>query len=201
MEDAHPSDAAPARTGNAGSRDAAEDAAIAVTRVGPSDAAIAANEASVDAASPHDADVDVVPLEASAAEDAGPADDADAGSEPESGAAVDAATEPLCAGAALTEVEPNDTAATATTFTTSVCGTLAPNGDRDFITITPPNIDFLLEMVGDVALTVSIDGQTVDVPPAVSIPYVAGKPYVIEVRAKHPELGTPTGWRITFIRT
>lgn len=212
-EGARPSAEPPRREVGPGDAAAPDpDASVAVTRVGPSDAAIAAQDAPIsngstsdaseaDASATHDADVDAnaAPSDASGGGDAGSAPDAE--NSADSGSIVDAGGEPLCALAAVAESEPNDTAGAATPFTTSVCGTLAPNGDRDFVTGTPPSINFLLEMLGDIEITVTIDGQTVTVPPAVTIPYVPGKPYVIEVRAKHPELGVPTGWRIRFILT
>lgn len=133
---------------------------------GPSDSS-ATNDAAIDDAAPG----------------TGPADAADAG--------VDASlAAPFCAGVAGFEVEPNDDAAQATAFTQSICGELGPGANEvDFVTFTPPNMNFHVTLYGEVTWGFAIDGASATVPPAISIPYTPGKPYVVEVRAKNPTVG------------
>ncbi len=150
-------------------------------------------DASVDA-SPAPVDDAAPTLEAGEpTPDSGPLSDA-GNDAPEAGVSA------LCVGAGVVESEANETAANATPFTTSVCGTLAAGGgDKDFITMMPPSApNFYFQIHGNVTLHVSIDGQTALVPPSPTIPFVPGKPYVIEVLANNPT--SATDWRVSFIQ-
>jgi hypothetical protein len=114
-----------------------------------------------------------------------------------------------CVQGGILEIEPNDSAGTATPFTTSICGAVLPGGDAgdaatesDFATFTLQSAtsSFYVEFAGDVSLVITVDNQTVTLTPTSfpSIPFVKGKPYIVEVKANQPQR---TFWRVSLFES
>ena len=112
-------------------------------------------------------------------EDAGPVVILDAGPDHEGGIA--------CVAGGTLEIEPNDTAATATTLNGTVCGEISPGTASDFLkfTLKVATTSFKVTYKGNITITFRVDGQTVtwangSFPP---VPFVRGMEYSLELKA------------------
>lgn len=121
-----------------------------------------------------------------------------------------------CVQGGVVEVEPNQSAAQATPFTTSICGVIAPasgsdaavvpdaasNAESDFTTFTlkSSTSSFFVQFSGDVTLVITVDGQSVTLTPTSfpAIPFVKGKPYIVEVKAN---TSAKTFWRVSLFES
>ena len=114
-------------------------------------------------------------------------------------AASDAAP-PTCSNGAVPEIEPNNDAATASAFVTSMCGVIsAPGAESDFLKYQlKDTTNFMnIQFKGNVTLTFRISGQTVvwgngKFP---QIPIVNGMPYSLEVKSAN---GKPQNYSIVL---
>lgn len=85
-----------------------------------------------------------------------------------------------------------------------MCGVLAPGSETDFLTFELPpgtkSMNFTFD--GNVKIKVSVDGKdTVEISPTSNppIPFVVGRPYLIEIRAFSG--GDKIPWRVNLNRT
>ena len=111
--------------------------------------------------------------------DAGPVVILDAGPDHEGGIA--------CVAGGTLEIEPNDTAATATTLDGTVCGEISPGTESDFLkfTLKAATTSFNVTYKGNITITFRVNGQTVTwangtFPP---VPFVRGMEYSLELKA------------------
>jgi hypothetical protein len=85
------------------------------------------------------------------------------------------------------EIEPNNTPATANPINGEVCGIIDPPTESDFFTFTPPQTakGISLSFTGKIDVTVTVAGTTVTLSAAShpDIPFVKGRPYVLEVKS------------------
>ncbi len=96
------------------------------------------------------------------------------------------------------EKEPNDNQGSANTLVTSLCGTITSAGDVDFLTFTLPSSakGVNLGFSGSVVLRVSVDGAnavTLKAGSTQPIPFVKGRPYLVEIRAE-----AKADWKVTL---
>jgi hypothetical protein len=92
------------------------------------------------------------------------------------------------AGSCPRENEKNDDAKSANELRTSICGELAPVSESDWLTFELDESvrSMRLTFEGDIRMRVSLEGrQPVEINPASypEVPFVTGRPYLIEVRA------------------
>jgi hypothetical protein len=82
------------------------------------------------------------------------------------------------------------------------CGTLSPTDHQDFLTfrLKPTTRKLSLNFSGRVRLRVDVDGTTVELAPdsAGVVPFVQGKPYLIEVTELAPSTGE-VPWTVTVV--
>lgn len=116
-----------------------------------------------------------------------------------------------CVLGGVGEHEPNDSAGEANSFQGSICGVIDPTTasdagdggvDTDFVTFTLKSTtqSFYVQFAGDVTLIITVDGQTVTMTPTSfpSIPFVKGKPYIVQVKAN---TANKTYWRVSVFET
>jgi len=102
------------------------------------------------------------------------------------------------------ESEPNDEPGDANVLSTSLCGTLAPESETDYLTfeLGPDTKSMHLTFEGDIEMRVFVGGRdpaTLSPDKNDEVPFVIGEPYVIEVRARGgSEKGT---YRVNLIRS
>jgi hypothetical protein len=107
------------------------------------------------------------------------------------------------AGACPTEVEPNDHQAQANLLAPTRCGTIGTPNDTDFLTFTlkESTTKMQVKFDGRVTLTITVDGSTVILGAGgnQNVPFVQGKPYVVQVNALEQK-ATPA-WRVDLIES
>lgn len=147
--------------------------------------------------------------------DAGPQYDAGAPVVLDGGAGNDGGIP--CVQGGVAEIEPNQAAGQATPFTTSICGVIESAGgandaaavpdaalgaESDFATYTLKSTtsSFYVQFSGDITLVITVDGQTVTLTPTSfpAIPFVKGKPYIVEVKAN---TSAKTFWRVSLFES
>lgn len=106
-------------------------------------------------------------------------------------------------GTCSNEAEPNDNQNQANTITGSVCGSITPRGDTDWLTFTlkPSTQTLSLQFSGRVRLRVNVQGHgTTELTPdsAGAVPFVKNTPYYVQVAAfSDSEAALP--WQVTVV--
>lgn len=99
------------------------------------------------------------------------------------------------------EVEPNNDRASANVLMPTRCGTIAPNGESDFLTfqLQDASSSMQIRFDGQVTLTVTVNNETFVLGNGASpkIPFSKGKRYVIEI--KQADGAKSPAWRVDLI--
>jgi hypothetical protein len=108
----------------------------------------------------------------------------------------------LGGGSCPPETEPNDTPAQANVLNPQLCGSVSHADQKDYLTFTIKGgtKTLSLNFKGGVRLRVTIDTKIIELTPdnAGVVPFVLGKPYLVEVTALI-DSATPTPWQVTVI--
>jgi len=104
-------------------------------------------------------------------------------------------------GPCPSETEPNDTRESANTIAPTLCGTISPDSESDFLTfqLKPASTSLSITFTGEVTLKVTVAGASVTLTSTsnVKVPFVKNQRYGIEVRAAQrlPNIA----WRVDVI--
>ena len=109
-------------------------------------------------------------------------------------------TTPTCGSA---EDEPNDDEYHANKIDGTICGTISPQGDTDWLTFTlkPSTQSLALQFSGSVRLRVMVEGHgTTELTPnsAGAVPFVKNKPYYVQVAAFKDSQSSQV-WQVTVV--
>ena len=109
-------------------------------------------------------------------------------------------TSPTCGA---TENEPNDDQDQANKINGTICGTISPQGDTDWLTFTLKSTtqSLSLQFTGSVRLRVTVEGHgTTELTPssAGAVPFVKNTPYYVEVAAFTDSQSSQT-WQVTVV--
>jgi hypothetical protein len=121
------------------------------------------------------------------------------------GSTIDAGPSPPPPGTCTQETESNNEPSDANELKGSVCGSLLPSGELDFLTFTlkqgTKTMDFTFR--GDVKITILVEGnEKVELSPTSNppIPFVVGKPYVVRISANSGP-AAKVEWRVNLVTT
>ena len=142
--------------------------------------------------------------------EAGPIYDAGPPTVIEAGAEYGEAGVPCVVGGTLEE-EPNDEADAANELMPTRCGAVLLTADggtdagvaeSDFLTFTlkATTKSFYIQFSGDINMTITVDGQTVNFTPTSQpkVPFVKDKPYTVQVKSAD---GKKQNWRVTIFES
>ena len=106
-------------------------------------------------------------------------------------------------GDCTSETEPNDKQNDANTIDGSICGSITPRGDTDWLTFTlkPTTQTLSLQFSGRVRLRVNVQGKgTTELTPdsAGQVPFVKNTPYYVQVAA-FSDSDTAQPWTVTVV--
>jgi len=112
-------------------------------------------------------------------------------------------TDPISTADCTPEEEKNDGREAANTIDSSRCGELTERDQIDFLTfkLKPATKEMTLNFKGSVKLKIEIEGkETIELTPTsnVSVPFVMGKSYFVEIRALERQASTP--WRVDVVQ-
>ena len=116
-----------------------------------------------------------------------------------SGGVADASVD--APGPCPSETEPNDTRESANTIAPTLCGTISPDSESDFLTfqLKPASTSLSITFTGEVTLKVTVAGTSVTLTSTsnVKVPFMKNQRYSIEVKAaqKLPNIA----WRVDVV--
>ena len=106
-------------------------------------------------------------------------------------------------GTCTNEDEPNDNQNQANTIVGSICGSITPRGDTDWLTFTLKSStqELSLKFSGRVRLRVNVQGHgTTELTPddALAVPFVKNTPYYVQVAA-FSDTNSALPWQVTVV--